>query len=269
MIFMKKKENFTSVFIFFLILSILIFGLSQFKLFGNFLGIIGEVISPIQRITYQSIQSVTNFKKDDSLEKLEDENSKLIRQLVNQKLLEKENSALRDQFATASVRSQTLMPAKIVSAPSFIPGVSEPSVFILDKGEKDGIKVGDAVIYKDNLVGKVIEITSYLSRVNLITNTLSSFAAKTIRTDAIGVIRGEGRKEMIFENILQSSDLKESDLVISKGDLDIKGRGYPAGLIVGKVTSVEKKPSALFQKAKIISLLDFSNLSIVFIIKHL
>ena len=266
---MKKKENYVPIFIFFLVLSILIFGLSQVKLFKNFFGAIGGVLSPIQKITYQSIQSVTNLRKDEDLKKLKEEYGKVVQQLVNQKTLEKENSALADQFETSTPKSTNLLPAKIVSAPSFIPGVSEPSVFILDKGGNNGIRVGDAVIYKNNLVGKVTQVSSYLSRVNLITNTSSSFAAKTIRTDAVGVIKGEGGKEMIFENILQSLDLKESDLVVSKGDLDIKGRGYPSDLVVGKVISVEKKPSALFQKAKIISLLDFSNLSTVFIIKHL
>lgn len=264
---MKKKENFVPVFIFFLVLSILIFGLSQLKLFRNFLGIIGEVLSPIQRITYQSFQSITNSKKDDSLKELKEENSKLIRQLVNQKLLEKENSALRDQFEASNPKSTNLLPAKILSAPSFIPNVSEPSVFIIDKGESDGIEIGDAVIYKDSLVGKVTQTTSRLSKINLITNSSSSFTVKTIRANAIGVIKGEGEKQMVFDNILQSSDIKESDLIITKGDLDIKGKGYPSDLVVGKIISVEKKPSALFQKAEVVSLLDFANLSTVFIIR--
>lgn len=264
---MKKKENFIPIFIFFLVLSILFFGLLQIKLFRNFLNIIGEALSPIQKITYQSFQSVTDFKKDGSLQKLQEENNKLIRQLVNQKLLGRENSALRDQFETSAPKSINLLPAKVISAPSFLPGVSEPSVFIIDKGENDGIRVGDAVVYKDNLVGKVTQVTLDLSKINLITNTSISFTAKTIRGNAVGIIKGEGGKEMIFENVLQSLDLKESDLVLTKGDLDIKGRGYPSDLVVGKVISVEKKPSALFQKAEVLSLLDFSNLSTVFILR--
>jgi len=266
---MKKKENFVPVFIFFLVLSILIFGLSQLELFRNFLGIIGEVLSPIQKITYQSFQSVTNFNKNENLRELKEENSNLIRQLVNQKLLEKENSALRDQFETSKLRSTNLLPAKILSAPSFIPNISEPSIFIIDKGENDRIRIGDAAVYKDSLVGKVVELTPYLSKINLITNASVSFAAKTIRTNAVGVIKGEGGRQMVLDNILQSADIKESDLIVSKGDLDIKGRGYPSDLVVGKVVSVEKKPSALFQKADVVSLLDFSNLSTVFIIRQL
>ena len=57
------------------------------------------------------------------------------------------------------------------------------------------------VIYRDNLVGKITESTSRLSKVNLITNSSSSFAAKTVRTNAIGIINGEGGKQMIFGNI--------------------------------------------------------------------
>src|SRR3989344_8895798 len=265
---MKKRENFVPIFIFFLVLSILIFGLSQVKLFKNFFTATGEVLSPIQKITYQSFQLVTNFKKDDSLRKLEEENNKLIRQLVNQKLLEKENSALRDQFKTEAPKSINLLPAKIVGAPSFIPGISEPSTFIIDKGTEDNIKVGDAVVFKDNLVGSIVEVSSYLSKANLITSRSSSFTAKTSRTEAAGVVKGDGGRQMIMDNILQDLDVRKSAIVVSKGSLDIKGKGYPPDLIVGKIISVEKKPSALFQKAEVVSLLDFSNLSTVFILRQ-
>jgi cell shape-determining protein MreC len=73
---------------------------------------------------------------------------------------------------------------------------------------------------------------------------------------------------MIFDNVLQSSDIKISDVILTKGDQDIKGVGIPPDLILGKLISVSKKPSNLFQKGEVVSLLDFSNLSTVFVIRY-
>ena len=181
--------------------------------------------------------------------------------------MQKENSALADQFATTSIKSQILLAAKIVGAPGFIPGVSNAQSFIIDKGTKDNIKVGNAVIYKDNLVGKVTQSNLYFSKVVLVTNPSFSSTVKTLRTQTAGVIKGEGGKQIILDNVLQSADIKVSDVILTRGDLDMKGIGFPPDLIVGKLVSVNKKPSSLFQKGEVVSLLDFSNLSTVFVIR--
>jgi cell shape-determining protein MreC len=55
-------------------------------------------------------------------------------------------------------------------------------------------------------------------------------------------------------------------LVLTNGDVGLNGSGFPPDLIVGKITSIEKKPSALFQKAEVESFLDFSKITAVFVI---
>src|SRR3989344_2336709 len=264
---MKKKENFTSIFLFFLIFALTIFTLSKSGFLSFPASILQKALSPFQSITYSSFNFLS--KADDSkIKKLENENRELVKKIVNQNILQKENSALADQFATTSVRSQTLLAAKIVGAPSFIPGVSLPQSFIIDKGTGDNVKVGNAVIYKDNLVGKIVESNLYFSKIDLITNSSFSSTVKTLRTQAPGVIKGDGEEQMILDNILQSDDIKVSDVILTKGDQDVRGRGIPPDLTLGKLVSVNKKPSNLFQKGEVVSLLDFSNLSTVFVIRY-
>lgn len=263
---MKKRENFISIFILFLALSLIIFSLTKFNFFNNLFGVIGNIFSPLQEATFQTFQPILNLSEGEK-KKLKEENASLIRKLANQKILEKENEALRDQFQTAAIKSLTLLPAKIIGAPNFIPGVTEPLIFIIDKGAADGVRVNQAVIYKDNLVGRISEVVQTRSKVNLITNTSSSFPAKTLRTSAIGVVKGTAERQLIFQNIMQTADIKEKDIVVTRGTQELNGDGFPPDLIVGTIASVEKKPSNLFQSAKITSFLDFSNLSIVFVIK--
>ena len=265
---MAKKENFTPIFLFFLIFALIIFTLSKFGFLSFPVSILQKALSPLQGSAFSAFSFFSSPSRNSTIEKLLEENKELIRRIVNQNILQKENSALHDQFATTSVRSQTLIPAKIVAAPSFIPGVSSPQNFIIGKGTSDSAQVGNAVIYKDNLVGKVTEANLYFSKVTLVTNPSFSSTVKTLRTQAPGTIKGKGERQMILDNVLQSEDIKTSDIVLTKGDQDIKGGGMPADLIVGKIVSVNKKPSDLFQKGEVISFLDFSSLSTVFVIRY-
>ncbi len=264
---MRKKENFTSVFLFFLIFAIIIFTLSKFGFLAFPVSILQKAVSPFAETTF----SVFNFFSggdNSEIGKLKDQNKELIKMNVNGEKLKKENSALADQFATTSVRSQTLLPAKVVGAPSFIPGVSNPQSLIIDKGTEDNVKVGNAVIYKDNLVGKVVESNLYFSKIDIVTSSSFSTTVKSSRTQAPGIIKGDGGEKLILDNVLQSDDIKTQDIILTKGDQNINGAGIPPDLILGKLTAVVKKPSNLFQKGEVISLLDFSNLSTVFVIRY-
>ena len=181
-----------------------------------------------------------------------------------------ENKALRDQFAVSGSTSQSLLPARVVGAPGFIPGVSLPEYLIIDKGLKDNVVLGDAIIVGNNLVGKVINSTDNFSKVELLSHQRSAFAGKVASEDGrevSGIIRGKGSEELIFENVLLTLSLKKGDVVLTKGEKNEEGVGYPPDLIIGKITSVEKKPADLFQKAQVLSFVDFTNLTTVFVIR--
>ncbi len=264
---MRKKENFTSIFLFFFIFALIIFTLSKLGYLSFPASILQKALSPLAGSVFSTFNFFSN-ENNSAIGKLSDQNRALVKKIINEGALKRENSALADQFATTSIRSQTLLTAKIVGAPSFIPGVSPPQSFIIDKGTGDNVKVGNAVIYKDNLVGKIVESNLYFSKIDLITSPSFSSTVKTLRTQAIGVIKGEGEKKMILDNVLQSDDIKISDIILTKGDQDIKGIGLPPDLTLGKLISVGKKPSNLFQKGEVVSFLDFSNLSTVFVIRY-
>jgi len=69
-----------------------------------------------------------------------------------------------------------------------------------------------------------------------------------------------------LDNVVLSDSIAVGDYVVTKGDLTIDNSGYPPSLIVGKIISVEKKSSDLFQRGKVKSLVDFSRLSTVFVV---
>jgi rod shape-determining protein MreC len=252
---MKRRESFRAVFLVlvFLCLLILVF---NFKFLFSFLE---KGASGIEEVTFRGLPF---FSESAKVKHLEAENLSLLSKLASFNQLKNDNAALSDQFQTSYPQSPELLQADIIGAPDFIPGVSVPSVFILNKGTKDGVVRGSAVVIQNNLVGVVTFVSTNLSKVNLINNSGVSFTART-EDGNVGVIKNIGA--LILDNILLSENLTVGEMVFTKGDIDSSGVGIPQGLLVGKIISLEKNPSSLFQAAKVQSFVDLSNLSAVFI----
>ncbi len=262
---MQKRSNWLFPVLILLVLSILLFFLFKLPVFKSLASFTQNLFSPFQSLTKNAFNI---FGESSKIKQLQDQNLAMAKRLVDQQKLISDNKALRAQFETSIPSTHTLLLANIIGSPTLIPNVTSPENLILDKGEKDGVKVGLAVIYKDNLVGKVVLVSGNLSKVILITDPDFSTTAKTLNSQSSGIAKGKGSGETILDNVLLSDSLKKDDLVVSKGDIDTMGNGILPNLVIGKVFSVNKNPSALFQVAQIKSLLDFSNLTSVYIVKN-
>lgn len=260
----KKILPVVALFAFLSVILILLSGAGKLKFLE---GTFSWLFSPAQKVA-SSIFHIGPSSKSE-VEELRRENSELLDRLKDQALLESENKALRDQFEIEYPRSTDLLPAKVIGRPGFVPGVSNPEYFILDVGTKDGVKMGAAVIFGTNLVGRIANTNFRTSKAELITNSSSSFTAKAVSyadsREAIGIVKGSGSEEIVLGNVLLSSVIRKDDLVLTKGDIDEKGAGFPPNLIVGKIISVEKKPSDLFQRGQVRSPVDFSSMDEVFV----
>lgn len=257
---LRTRENFLPAFLVVAILCIVILIFSgKLKFLSSFLE---KRTAQIQGITFHIFRNLPFISQDEKVKKLEEKNLKLLSHVADFEKLKKENQALSDQFQTTYPPSYKFLKADIIGAPGFIPGVSSPTTFILNKGAKDNIKVGFAVVVGDNLVGVISQISENLSKVNVINNSSISFTAKT-ENGAVGIVKGGG--VLTLDNVLLSDNIKEGELVLTKGDINQDGIGIPTDLIVGKIKSVEKNPSSLFQKGELESFVNFVSLSTVFV----
>lgn len=258
---MKRKENFLPVFLVAAFLCIVLLTLSlSGKL--KFLSFLEKPVLGIQSLSYNLFQKMPFVSEDLKIKRLKGDNLDLLKKIADYEKLKRENAALSDQFQISYPPSYKLLKAQIIGAPGFIPGVSIPNNFILNKGSKDNLKVGMAVVVKDNLVGVISQVSVNLAKVDVISNPSSSFTAKT-ENGAMGIAKGGAA--LTINNILLSESIREGELVLTKGDINSDGVGIPQDLIVGKITEIEKNPSDLFQKAKIESFVDFARLSTVFL----
>lgn len=243
-----------SVFLLVVGICFLLIVFSQVSFFSPVRGWIETVSLSLQR----GIIGADITPKTSEIDTLKTENQKLQTKLAKTYLLELENQAFRDQFAKSESNAKKLLPSIVISH-------RDSDRILLDKGIEDGVKKGVAVVSNDNLVGIVTGVTPHTAQVRLTISTDFSIAAATVKTNAIGVSKGQEDEGILFQNVLLSDSLEVSDFVATKGEEDIKKIGLPPGLIIGKIVSIDKKASALYQTAKIESLIDFTKLRLVFI----
>lgn len=135
----------------------------------------------------------------------------------------------------------------------------------IDRGSKDDIKVGQAVVVNDNLVGRIVEVSEKSSNIQLIQDPDSKIAAfsQNLEGKAKGVVIGQFGTELLMDKILHQEKINEGDLVYSEGT-----EGFlPRGLILGRVIEVLKREDEVFKQAKIKEVFDIRDLELVFVIR--
>jgi rod shape-determining protein MreC len=263
---MQKRAGLLTIFFIVFILSIMLIYIFRQQVVPRTQNVVEQVTFPIQHSVYSAFGGALVRIGGD--EKLRQQNRELASKIVDHDELSKEAKALRDQYDLEVVPTQNLLPAHVIGMKTFIPGVSLPEEIILDKGSNQRVELGQTVILTNNVVGTIKNVSEGRSLVTLISNREQSLTAKATKTDALGIIKGKGNGMLVLENVVLSDKLEKGDLVVTKGDQNITGAGFPPDLVIGKIASVDKKASDLFQTAEIESLIDFSRLSTVFIITN-
>lgn len=136
----------------------------------------------------------------------------------------------------------------------------------IDKGASSGVKVGQAVVFNDNYVGKIIQVSEKSSNVQLIKDPESKVAAfsQGLEGKGKGVLVGQFGSDMLFDKILHEEKVSIGDLVYSEGLEEF----LPRGLILGKVVSVMELENEVFKQAKVLSNFDLRDVELVFVIQE-
>jgi rod shape-determining protein MreC len=223
------------------------------------------VLTPIQYSLYRTYLGAANqlqaFAGIGGLRQknvaLEIERATLEAEVARIGALEEENQALREQLKTPLQAQKILTEASVI-------GLGTAGVrgsLLLDKGSREGVRVGDFVVVKNIYLGQVAEVSPRTARISLITEPATKIPAVT-SSGALGLLVGQYGTEAKLTNVIQDDRLVEGDLLLSSGEAD-----FPKGLVLGRLASVNKVSRELFQEAKIEPLLDATFLRTVFILK--
>lgn len=133
---------------------------------------------------------------------------------------------------------------------------------LINKGKGNGIEKGMAVLTSEGVVGQVIQASNSVAKVLLIIDHNSTIAVLIQRSRSRGILEGRTEDLCELKYVTRTGDVKEGDTVISSG----LGGFYPKGILVGRVSKVEKRKYGIFQKVMVIPSVDFSRVEEVFIV---
>jgi rod shape-determining protein MreC len=117
---------------------------------------------------------------------------------------------------------------------------------IIDKGMKDGVKASSPVMDEHGILGQVTHVLPLVSEVTLVTDREHSIPVLNTRTGARGVAYGESGGAPLLELrfMATNADIEVGDMLSTSGVDGI----YPAGVLVGKVTKVERRAETAFAR---------------------
>jgi rod shape-determining protein MreC len=153
--------------------------------------------------------------------------------------LEAENARLRAMLdATTNVRDQVRV-AEIMSVSS------NPfrHVLVVDKGTRDGVFDGQALIDADGVVGQIIEAGVLSSQGILISDPDHALPVEVNRNGLRTIAVGTGEFDrLVLPFLPNNADIREGDLLVTSG----LGGAFPAGYPVAIVNSVVRIPQEPF-----------------------
>jgi len=188
------------------------------------------------------------------------ENKKIIDKYVNFKsrdqliseieFLEKNNLLLKSMISSQSIllidihNLRSLLELKKNSKQEIIIGevvVYAPSAtskqFIINKGLKNGIEIGQPVVGDQGLLGQIITVNEINSVVSLISDSNQLVPVQIMRTGKLSVLKGTGdNNELELIYVSNRDDVIEGDMIVTSGIDEI----YPSGLPVARVKKVKK-----------------------------
>lgn len=211
--------------------------------------------------------------KNTSRRKLEQELANLRERVRRQESLESENNALRLQLGYKTNSSHRLESCEVI-ARGEASGWWE--CIVVNKGSRDGIRVGSAVVSHEGLVGRTKSVSEHTCEILLITDRNSSVPAKFVRTGDCGIVNGGGvtvggnhvidmgmpLNPCSMDNIPAGTTVQAGDKVVTSG----LGSVFPEGLHIGNVISAGINKSGLYQVARLKPAADLARLRYVFVV---
>ena len=132
---------------------------------------------------------------------------------------------------------------------------------VLNKGSKNNIKLGMAVLDGEYLIGKVVEVNFFTSRVLLISDINSKIPVSISPNDVQAIMSGDGKQNATLQ-YTQGTDLKNNneDMMITTSGA---GGLFKSGILIGKINFTENSTT---NNLKVNIYKDFSQLKYVKVI---
>lgn len=194
-----------------------------------------------------------NAELNQRIDELSFENSRL-------QTAKAENTALRRALNFQEEQRYDTIPAEVKAM--------DPTGFsqtvVIDKGEADGVVLGQAAITAPGLlIGRITKTYRNSSEITLITDPAMTINGEVTESGARGLVKGEHGISLILDLVTQNEVIKSGDKIITSG---LAG-DFPRGLLVGEINAIKTSSSELFQQAFVSPVADLKSLKFVFVVR--
>ena len=190
--------------------------------------------------------------------RLRKENLKIKANLQRIDVLENEVTRLRSIRAEAIKKIDNVKIAEVAQR-DVIPNKKSLKINV---GTNNNIKIGQTVMGVNGLIGQVVEINSFTSKVLLITDASSNVPAIIARTGQQVIVKGVPKISMLEISFLKNeADIQKGDLVVTSG----QAKRFTPSIKVGRVESVVKNEGERFSTIILTPLESINDVSEVLI----
>lgn len=109
----------------------------------------------------------------------------------------------------------------------------QQDIMFIQGGVNKGYKKDDIVVYKNALVGRIIEVFAWYCKVALVTDKRCRISG-IVYPDAQGIVCGQNNGIFEFNFVPHYKQIQVGDLVLSSG----QGLVYPQGFVIGVVQAI-------------------------------
>ncbi|MBL6689053.1 MAG: rod shape-determining protein MreC [Pseudomonadales bacterium] len=150
-----------------------------------------------------------------------------------------ENNRLRDLLGSAAKLQDNVLVAELIGV-NPDPEVQE---VVIDKGVLDDVFIGQPVLDSRGLMGQVVDVSRYTSRVLLISDQEHSVPVQVLRSNLRLIAQGTGLDQKLeLQHVNSTADIRVGDQLLSSG----LGNRFPVGYPVGVVDRVKHEPGKPF-----------------------
>lgn len=145
--------------------------------------------------------------------------------------LQTENVQLKALLRTAAKANTHAIAAQILG----VDMRQSRQLIVLDKGWREGVREGQAVLAAKGIMGQIIDVGPSTSTVLLISDAKSAVPVRNDRTREWGILIGNNQPDALkLLHLPQTSPVRTGDVLVTSG----LGGHYPEGYPIGIVTAL-------------------------------
>jgi rod shape-determining protein MreC len=148
-------------------------------------------------------------------------------------VLKAENSQLKALLRSTSESGAHAIAAQILD----VEASQVRQLMVLDKGWRDGVREGQAVLDAKGVMGQIIDVGHMTSTVLLISDAKSAVPVRNHRTGEWAMLMGANQADnLVLLNLPQTSQIHRGDVLVTSG----LGGHYPQGYPIGRVAQLRQ-----------------------------